>query len=166
MRLACRRHRIHHRKLPSLRPDPSTTATPRSCSNGVVYQLGMQAVPFPRCAIYGRSPMARRGDRQPRQWTSPPQRLVALCPLGRSLWAGNPAWGRTTALSWCDRKGPPVCCLSRLTTNDQCEACHYAFVMRSPVMDLASHRGTVLGLPVPCPGNGALLTIRTDVLFQ
>jgi hypothetical protein len=38
--------------------------------------------------------------------------------------------------------------------------------MRSPVMDRASRRGTVLELPVPFPGNGALPTIRTEVLFQ
>jgi hypothetical protein len=43
---------------------------------------------------------------------------------------------------------------------------HHAFVMRSPVMDLASRRGTVLELPVPFPDNGALPTIRTEVLFQ
>jgi hypothetical protein len=44
------------------------------------------------------------------------------------------------------------------------EAVTTPFVMRSPVMDRASRRGTVLELPVPFPGNGALPTIRTEVL--
>jgi hypothetical protein len=45
---------------------------------------------------------------------------------------------------------------------NRCPCDHHAFVIKSPVMDLDQSPWTVLALPVPFPGNGALPTsVRT-----